>query len=218
MPLLSLLLLIPSTLWRYDDFQDEPSLKTGWRFFSWILLWVFWHFLAFRQFCTAQVVSVRDDEIQFQTVSFSRVFPAEIVTTVTVDPIAFHIYSKKDQMTLSRKRVPIELAQCLNGHIAANKEAPLPLFCKCENSLRRNRSTSDLNLLLHFKPILEDDRSDWPFATDLFIWCDVLHPDRDSRESHILHLPKCSLRWHLRSCPIFSNRKQVCHCYSRGDP
>ncbi|MBP9223147.1 MAG: hypothetical protein KBF76_04725 [Verrucomicrobiales bacterium] len=126
LPLLSLLLLIPSTLWRYDDFQDEPSLKTGWRFFSWILLWVFWHFLAFRQFCTAQVVSVRDDEIQFQTVSFSRVFPAEIVTTVTVDPIAFHIYSKKDQMTLSRKRVPIELAQCLNGHIAANKEAIRP--------------------------------------------------------------------------------------------
>lgn len=122
-PLLILLLLIPTTLWRYDDFQDHRSLKTGWMLFSWIFLWVFWITLWFRQLGTAQIVTVCDDEIQFQSVFFSRVRPAEMVISVTEDLIAFHLYSKKDKITLSKKRVPIELAQRLSERISANKEA-----------------------------------------------------------------------------------------------
>jgi len=126
LPLLVLLMSIPSTLWRYDGFLDHPSLKTGLSLFIWMFLWVFWITLAFRQLGTAQIVTVRDDGIQFQRAFFSRVRPAERVTSVTRDPIAFHLYSEKDKITLSKKKVPIEVAQSLNEHIAAHKKANRP--------------------------------------------------------------------------------------------
>jgi hypothetical protein len=124
-PLLILLPLIPIIFWRYDDFQDHPSLETGWVLFSPLLV-IFWIAPAFYRLGTAQIVTVRDDGIQFQRAFFSKAGPAERVTSVTKDPIAFHLYSEKDKITLSKKRVPIELAQGLNEHIAAHKEANRP--------------------------------------------------------------------------------------------
>jgi len=124
--LLLLLMLIQTTLWRYNDFQDHPSLKTGWILFSWILLWIFWLYLPFREFMTARVVSVCGDEIWVQSVSFSQLCSDEIVTSVTEDPITFHLYSRTDKVTISKKRVPIELAQFLSGRIRADKEMNKP--------------------------------------------------------------------------------------------
>ena len=126
LPVLMFLMAIPSAFWRFEEFIEESSVKTGLIFFSWIFFSGVWLFLAVRQLCTAQVVSVSGEEIQFQRIFFSRVEPSETVTTVTQDQIAFHLYSKKDKMSLSKKRVPIELAQILDGRIVANKEANKP--------------------------------------------------------------------------------------------
>lgn len=125
-PILMVLMAVPGTFWRYEEFIDEPSIRTGLILFSWPSWFGFWAFMGVRQLCTTEVVSFSDGEILFHRIIFSRIQPSETMTTVTQDQIAFHLYSRKDQMSISKKRVPIELAQTLDRRIAADKEANKP--------------------------------------------------------------------------------------------
>lgn len=118
LPLL-VLLQIPTLLGRYGEFRNDPSLATGWMFFTWVLCGVFCVVLAVRTFRTAQIVTVHEDEIRFQKALGKRTWPAETVTTVTDDQIAFHLYSKGKEISLSKKRVPSDLAQCLDDRVLA---------------------------------------------------------------------------------------------------
>ncbi len=111
------LLQIPIFMGRYGEFSEDPSHKTGWMLFAWILIACFWLVSAIRRFRTADVISVEDEEIRFQRARGERTWPPETVTTVTDDQIAFHLFSKKNEISLSKKKVPSELAQYLNERV-----------------------------------------------------------------------------------------------------
>ena len=115
-----LLLQFPFMAGRYNDFRVELSIKSGWLFFTWVLIWIFWFSYAFRQFRSAQTISVQDGEIRFRKARGEWVGPPQTVATVNDDQIEFQLYSSKDVISLSKKKTPSELAQCLNERITAD--------------------------------------------------------------------------------------------------
>lgn len=114
---------VPLILGLYDQFREDPSREIGWLPFAWILITFFWLVSAIRQFRTADIISIEDEGIKFQRVWGERMGPPETVMTVTDDQIEFHLFSKKSEVSLSKKIVPYELAQYLNERVIGESSA-----------------------------------------------------------------------------------------------
>lgn len=61
--------------------------------------------------------------MRFQNEVSGRVGPPEVVVALADDLIAFHLYSKKNEISLSKKTVPDELARFLDERIAEDARA-----------------------------------------------------------------------------------------------
>lgn len=96
-----------------------------WMFYAWILLAIFWLWFGYGQFRTFHVVSIDKDGIRFQKVRGRRMWPLEEVTTITDDLIAFHLFSKKNELSLGKKKIPPELERHLAERLLAESEAKL---------------------------------------------------------------------------------------------
>ncbi|MCB1205885.1 MAG: hypothetical protein KDN18_16600 [Verrucomicrobiae bacterium] len=122
MLVLSQVLLI---LHHYTRFREDPGSMNRWMFYSWILLGGFWIWSGYRQLRTFHVVSIDKNGIRFQKVRGKRMWPSEAVTTITDDQIAFHLFSKKNELSLGKKKIPPELERHLTERLLAESEARL---------------------------------------------------------------------------------------------
>ena len=122
MLVLSQVLLI---LHHYTRFREDPGSMNRWMFYSWILLGGFWIWSGYRQLRTFHVVSIDKNGIRFQKVRGKRMWPSEAVTTITDDQIAFHLYSKRNELSLGKKSIPSVLRHYLAGRLLENAEASL---------------------------------------------------------------------------------------------
>lgn len=125
--LLSMLVLLQVLLvpHHFTRFRDEPGPTNRWMFYTWILLGSFWIWSGYCQLRTFHVVSIDDEGIRFQKVRGKRKWPSEAVTAITDDQIAFHLYSKKNELSLGKKKIPPELERYLEERLPAESEANL---------------------------------------------------------------------------------------------
>lgn len=97
--------------------REEPGVEP----MAWLALnaalAILWIFAGIRQFRSAHIVEVDGDGMGFWQVVGNRTCPTETVTTVTGDQIQFHLYSSKKEISLSKKKIPPELAQILQDRI-----------------------------------------------------------------------------------------------------
>ncbi|MDF1656964.1 MAG: hypothetical protein P1U58_05085, partial [Verrucomicrobiales bacterium] len=122
LPLL-VLIQVPSILYRFSKFREESDLNSGLFLLLWILAGIFWLVFAIRQFRTADVILIEEEEITVHSERGERIFPSKTVTTVTDDQIAFHLFFKKGEISLSKKTIPSDLAKCLEERILADSGA-----------------------------------------------------------------------------------------------
>lgn len=113
-----LLLSAPLLAIQFVEFVDDPGLNTGVTLFLWLAFLSFWLHSSYRAFRTAFLVSIEDGEMRFQNEVSGRVGPPEVVIALTDDLIDFHLFSKKNEISLSKKTVPDELARFLDERIA----------------------------------------------------------------------------------------------------
>jgi hypothetical protein len=118
-----LLLFAPLLPIRFVKFVDEPGLNTGVILFLWLAFFCFWFSSSYRAFRTAFLVSIEEGEMRFQNEVSGRVGPPELVVALTDDLIDFHLFSKKNEISLSKKTVPDELARFLDERIAEEARA-----------------------------------------------------------------------------------------------
>ena len=91
-------------------FAGEPSWKNGGLLLIWILMAVLWVRNTIRHFRTSHLVSVDENGVRIQRTVGKREWPEERVIAVTSDQIQFHLFTKKDEISVSKKKVPPELA------------------------------------------------------------------------------------------------------------
>lgn len=120
---LILLLSAPLLVIRFVEFVGEPGLDAGVALFLWLAIVSFWLHSSYRTFRTAFLVSIEDGEMRFQNEVSGRVGPPEVVIALSDDLIAFHLFSKKNEISLSKKKVPDELARILDERIAEEARA-----------------------------------------------------------------------------------------------
>ena len=115
--LLFLITQIAFILFCFKRFREGLSIESDWMLFLWLVIGVGTCLSAFRHFRTAHIISIEKDDIRIQTTVGKRTRSAETVTTVTDDQIAFHLYSKRNQISISKKKIPAELARRLDERI-----------------------------------------------------------------------------------------------------
>ena len=120
---LIVLFQVPIISGRFSEFREESDLKSGLFLLLWILIGFFWLVFAIRQFRTADVILVENEEITVHSERGHRTFPSKTVTTVTDDQIAFHLFFKKGGFSLSKKKIPSDLAKYLEKRVLADSGA-----------------------------------------------------------------------------------------------
>lgn len=117
LPLL-LLLQVPNLVRGSRNFGEEWRHLSAWLAVGLsgavVLLLVF----GIRRFWAEEVVTVEGEVICFQRKTGNRISPPETVTVVTDDQIAFHLFSEKRRISLAKRKVPTELALCLEARVA----------------------------------------------------------------------------------------------------